>query len=216
MRIAGRCAFVCDAESDCHVSSDCSARMRCEVAANVCTDDDDCIPFGSSWLTPCMNDDGCLDGESCITVLGEGRCAANDLNNECSSRTAPVPWPRFGAKGTVTVCQDSSARCDFGTCRGNCNDTGPAGCSASRRGKACVTSSGLCGCNTQADCTGVPGASMCNVTTRLCECTRDDDCDNVPGHDICVAGRCGCSGAAACANAGNIHTGALPACDPRP
>jgi hypothetical protein len=213
-RTAGTCAYQCDDPYDCTVPYRefvCNmTRMRCEDPLIVCDDNADCIPATSLWFTPCSNDTGCLAGRSCVAVLDGGRCALNATGGTtCGAGTEPVAWQRFGAVGTVVVCQDSSGRCDRGVCRDNCSIEG---CTASDRGSVCNATSGLCGCNAHSDCTGLPGVSVCNTTSHLCECANDDDCDSRNDADICVDGRCGCSGAEVCEDS-NPHYMATPVCE---
>jgi hypothetical protein len=215
-RSVGDCAFACANDDDCEnflLDFVCNTTsLRCEDPFIACDADGDCVPVTSGWTYSCIDDLDCLEDESCITVHGGGFCAINTALGPCEVGTVPVFWPRFGATGTAEVCEDRSGRCDRGTCRDNCVQTG---CVSSSRGKACDATTGLCGCTTPTNCAGIAGVSTCNATTKLCECVTDADCDAVLGRDICVNGRCGCSATSVCDEVNNPHESADPVCDPR-
>jgi hypothetical protein len=214
---AGSCAFSCDEDMDCFTAYDmytCDPDThRCQTEPlSSCDVNDDCVPSTSHWFTPCTSDSGCSASQACIAVRGGGRCATKAAAGPTCSETgtAPASWPRFGAEGSVVVCEDASGRCDRGSCRDNC---AAQGCAVSDRGSVCITATGLCGCNAPADCAGVPGGAVCNTSTHLCECVDSDDCNGVAGANVCVNGRCGCSGPSVCEALNPGYYGAVAVCD---
>ena len=210
VQIAKQCKFECGDSTDCGdmyggALDECNPdNSLCEKPLSVCQDNEDCIPVTSGWTATC--DVTCTGGRVCVDVLGVGRCAI-PVGGGCATGTEPQPWPRHGASGEVTVCQDVSGRCDRGLCKANC---ATAGCAASPDlGDRCMPT-GLCGCNTSADCTG-DGVSVCNTSAHVCECAGNQDCANVGGADVCVSGHCGCSDASVCDDV-NIYASATPVC----
>lgn len=210
------CAESCDSDDDCTIgdAGTADAAMdamepmdaapppfrctsnRCTATAAPVTCDNDivCRAQFSGWNVACTPPAvGCADGQACVNVRGNGRCATPPtLEAPCTNYglSERVEMNVEGAQ--VTVC-GVEATCRSGACVRPC--TRFEDCTGNPRGAVCNTDTGECGCALDDDCVAL-GVSVCRA--GVCACGANSDCASVPNADVCVEGRCGCSAATAC------------------
>jgi hypothetical protein len=213
--VAKSCANQCAIDDDCAIplalGQKCNQTTHhCYDSAIVtCTTTNDCTPAASFWTVTCAADANCADdgSESCVDLDGVGYCALLTVGDACDLGGAPKDLPRHGAQGTSNVCVAPDT-CQNGECKFSCADPLFGGnCPDSGDGNTCNPDTGRCECATGPECT----SGVCGADSHCAACITAEDCaGGVSGQDICVAGKCGCSSAAVCAD--NTANG-TPVCE---
>jgi hypothetical protein len=203
---ATACSYGCVDDGDCDVAQDifCDTNLgRCKQPNLGCETHADCVPFASAWSPgTCTADDDCPNfffGDVCVKLQGVGRCAITPYPDCSAFGGVPTVLEHFSPTEDITVCVNSSGRCENNTCFLGCTDT-PDFCTdgSTGFGPVCDSVSGRCGgCTDDDECDGA-GVSHCNLATGFCECAGAGDCVGLPGRDACVNGACGCSGTSVC------------------
>lgn len=200
------CHVGCSSTDDC--ASQSADSRHCDDTLHLCvecTSHADCIPRASGWVTVCTQDDNCFTdfGEVCVDVGGSGLCAAVvDMTLGCLfPGEVPLPFNKFGVVPTeqVEVCGKDSGRCSDYHCSTGCTDADDY-CTTVNPGfgDTCNETTGQCTCVSDDECSAGP-SPHCNPVTHLCdECATNEDCSLAINGQECNAGRCGCSGIAAC------------------
>ncbi len=211
-----RCRPTCTADTDCTVNGGQDIGFRCVGGVcrpPLCTDDAACVLTESGWTDPCAEQAACAEGQACIDVGGEGRCALTpSMFLQCidlglDERTLPT----IEGDAMVTVCGVTTATCqEDGTCRAPC--TSDAACPAEVGHPTCELATGECICADDRDCqdTMKPGLIVC-IAGR-CGCNSDMDCTGGLNVDTCYANACGCASTATCS--AQIYDGATQNCGP--